>query len=82
MEEGFYYEKAEKLLNIGHLTKDECRNCWAFRHCNICAKYTDDVGTLSKDLKLSQCENVRSSLRETLLDIIMQREVEDIYLNH
>ncbi len=82
LEEGFYYEKAEKLLNIGHLTKDECRNCWAFRHCNICAKYTDDVGTLSKDLKLSQCENVRSSLRETLLDIIMQREVEDIYLNH
>ena len=81
LEEGFDFEKAEKLLNVGRLSKDECRNCWAFRHCNLCAKYIDDMGVLSKELKLSQCDKVRSSLRETLLDIIMQREIEELYIN-
>ncbi len=37
LETGFELEKVENLLNIGKLTDEECRKCWAFRFCTICA---------------------------------------------
>ena len=34
---GFDLKKIEEYLNIGVLTENECKSCWASRFCNICA---------------------------------------------
>lgn len=59
LKEGFFYENARKILNIGALTADECKNCWAFRRCNLCARNADDGSKLSREKKLTYCSGVR-----------------------
>ncbi len=38
LDTGFDMGNTNSILNIGKLTKDECKNCWAFILCTICAK--------------------------------------------
>ncbi len=33
---GINEEKIEEFLNIGKLTENECKSCWAMRFCNLC----------------------------------------------
>lgn len=35
-EQGFYLEKVKQFMNIGTLTENECKNCWAFLLCSSC----------------------------------------------
>lgn len=79
IEKGFFIDKAEKLLNIGALTPDECRNCFAFNHCSLCVKYTDDNKCLSGELKLLQCDSVRNRFAEELHSFIIIDEFQDFY---
>lgn len=36
--DGIDIEKAGKMLNIAQSIAEECRNCFAFRHCTLCIK--------------------------------------------
>lgn len=76
LEAGFNIEKAVNLLNVGAITKEACRNCWALRHCSSCAKKAD-VGkeTLSPQYKLSHCESVRFNAYENIRQLIMLNEI-------
>ena len=62
LNDGFDIDKAQKLLNIGQLTEDDCKNCWAIRHCYACAKHCDNNGHLCADVKLSHCEQIKKSI--------------------
>lgn len=77
---GFDIRNAEQLLNVGRITSEECKNCWAFWHCTLCAKYADDSGKFNKEFKLSHCDQIRNSLKNSLLDIIMKREIAKLYM--
>lgn len=66
---GFDIEKVDNLLNIGRLTEEECKNCFAIRNCTICAATIDDNGILSRKKKLEICEDVRYSFLEMLKDL-------------
>ncbi len=79
LNEGFNYEKAGQLLNICSITSEECRNCWAFHHCTICARMVDDSDRFSSDLKLKQCDTVRASLKNDLLSMILFEEIKSLY---
>lgn len=36
---GFDFDRIRELLNIGKLTENECKNCWAFQFCiNVSAQ--------------------------------------------
>lgn len=75
LDTGFILEKAQRILNIGKLTEKECRNCWAFRFCTICAAKADEQGKLSKDKKLENCKLTRETIHNLLKDYCILREL-------
>lgn len=75
LDTGFNIEKAANLLNVGAITKETCRNCWALRYCTSCARKAD-IGeeTLSPQYKLSHCKAVRFNAYENIRQLIMLNE--------
>lgn len=71
---GIDIDAVEKLLNIGKLNEEDCKNCWAFLHCGICVKYVDDCGRFSSELKKSYCDGVRKDCETRLKEYIMLKE--------
>jgi len=75
---GFDLEKCEKLLNVAQLTKEECRDCFAFAHCSQCGARADQDGTLDKDRRLSYCNGVRNGFDNDLRDYITLLELQNM----
>lgn len=68
VDDGFYLDKIEKLLNIGQLTEEQCRNCWAFRFCTLCAASADSLTELSAQKKASHCSDVMKTVENMMKD--------------
>jgi uncharacterized protein len=79
LEKGFDYEKVKALLNIGSLTAEECRNCWAVGHCMLCAKHCDGGDSLSAERKLTYCGGARHNALEMLKNIVLMKEAKYYY---
>lgn len=71
---GIDIEKVKNLLNIGQLTEDKCKNCFAVRYCTVCAKNCDNNGKLCAELKASNCANVRSEVIDNFKDYLFIKE--------
>lgn len=56
--------QAEKVLNYGRATVLQCRECWAFRHCDQCIAYMDS----SEECMKEYCENTRHTTLEKIKD--------------
>ncbi len=78
IESGLDMEKAKALLNIGALTPNACRNCWAFLQCGLCAKFADNNGTLSGDKKLSYCNSSRANVQDKMKAVILMNEIQNL----
>ena len=76
IDEGFNMDNVKALLNVGSITAEECKNCWAFTHCYLCAKYADDGNCLNSELRKAYCEEVRYNIKEQFLNMIVLDEVE------
>ena len=69
---GFNISRIKEILNIGKLTEDECKKCWAIRFCSICVVPCLNVesGLLCKKTKLLSCQeqknNILAFLRNTV----------------
>ncbi len=74
IDRGFDFAKASTLLNIGKLSEDNCKNCWAIRFCTICAKLCDDGNQLSAKAKAIHCGRVRKMVEETMKDYCTLKE--------
>lgn len=72
---GFDIDKVRNIMNIGQLSKENCKNCWAFRHCQLCAASADNITELSKEKKLSGCTRVKRALESELKDYCVLREL-------
>lgn len=72
--DGFYIEKVERLLNIGKISKDRCKNCWAIRLCNLCAVAVDDGQQLSEKKKQKACKEFMDAQLEWFLYYCMLKE--------
>lgn len=66
---GYDWNNIDALLNIGKITEEECKNCWAIRFGSVCAINIDNFDSLSKNIKLQECE-------------ITKRRIESIMKNH
>ena len=78
--DGFDVEKARKVLNIGQLTEEDCKNCWAIRHCSICAKHCDNIDELCAQLKRSQCDQVKEAVELQFKEYLLLKDF-DVPIN-
>lgn len=62
--DGFNNANIKKLMNIGKITENECKKCWAMRFCKICAYHCTDNNVLSKEKKLINCETQKKSVMD------------------
>jgi len=75
LEEGFFLDKIEQILNIGVLTKEECKDCWKLRLCSICAQQIRFKGEYpKKEDKQEQCEIQERIILQYLHDIAVLNE--------
>ncbi len=64
--DGYDMNNIKKVMNIGQLTVDECKNCWAMRFCGLCAVYADNFKCYSKEMKLRYCKQVKDDTLASL----------------
>ncbi len=76
---GFDMDKVYPILNLGKLTEDECRNCWAFNRCSLCFKHADDGKKLTGERKREFCGNVLNSTEKSLYLTIFLNEAVELY---
>lgn len=72
---GFDYEKIYKIMNIGQLTEEDCKNCTCIRHCSICAKDIDNIVDLSPEIKRNICKQKKSLLKKQIENNIIFKTV-------
>lgn len=68
--EGFNLEKAKFVLNIHNISKNECINCFAFRHCDACIKKYESHLSGDKIKLDKECEQIKIGFENTLHSII------------
>jgi uncharacterized protein len=55
LEGGFDLDKIKKILNIGKLTENECKNCWALAQCMLCAAQVEFDVSPEREHKIKEC---------------------------
>ncbi len=76
VDNGFDYDQISSLLNVGQLTAEHCKLCWAFPRCTICAKRADDEGVMSVSKKNAACYNSKAAAYETITYKVLSYENE------
>lgn len=76
VESGFDYSRAEKLLNIGRTTQEECKECWCRRFCYQCVLFSEEGNSISADRRRSHCKSVRRAVDDMFKDYCLIKEVE------
>ncbi|KHD13716.1 Cys-rich peptide radical SAM maturase CcpM [Clostridium butyricum] len=66
--DGFYIDNVSKLLNVGKITEEKCKNCWCFRFCGLCAASADHLDGFSEELKTSHCSATANQVEEMMKD--------------
>lgn len=74
IERGLDINKIREILNIGKLSEEQCKNCWAIRFCSLCVAAADNGHELSKEQKLKSCNGVRRMAEIKLKDICTLKE--------
>lgn len=79
--DGFDADKTYALLNISQLEPESCRNCFALRHCSVCAKLADNNGTFSVETRNEHCKRIRAGLIHNLKVCALYKEYREIYID-
>lgn len=72
--QGIDLKKAKYLLNVGSVTEEECKNCFAFNFCKACCACADGNTELSREKKLTYCDGIRYMALEDMKLITMLEE--------
>lgn len=75
VDSGINVSKVKKLLNVGKITEDSCKKCWAFRFCTSCAVYAEDGDKLSAQKRLSRCSSIKNSVEANLREYCVLKEL-------
>lgn len=61
LERGLDAAKIGEIMNIGKLSENECKNCWAIRFCELCVAQCFDIesGIITKETMLNSCKKQR-----------------------
>ena len=80
--DGFDVDKALKVLNVGQLTANACRNCWSFRYCTQCAKPALGAdGELSSESRIDHCLASRNDAYRKIAQYLLMKEIPVYYKN-
>lgn len=76
IEKGFYVDNIKEILNIGKITEEECKKCWAINMCNMCINVIDcSQGCFMKKEKLKLCSTNKSAALRDLNELIALSEL-------
>lgn len=75
LDDGFYLEKIKNLLNIGELTPQKCKECWAIEYCNSCAAGIDDGDKLCPEKRIARCAEIKKSCELKFIEYCTLREM-------
>ena len=75
VDSGFDVDKARKILNVGKITENSCKNCWALFFCTMCVSYADNVNDMSAALKKAGCNAVQAGVEDSFKDYTVLREL-------
>lgn len=75
IEDGVDLNKVKSIINIGELTENKCKSCWALLNCKICAAATDELSHFSREKKLKRCEVEKRNMLSLMKDICMLKEI-------
>lgn len=71
---GIDLTQALKILNVGKVTSESCKNCWAMSLCKMCIRYAIEDSCISKEKKLSHCYDTRVNALNDLKEICLLKE--------
>lgn len=75
LQDGFYIDKIKKLLNVGELTSEQCKNCWAVEYCNSCASGIDEGDKLCPEKRLVRCSDIKKGCELRMIEYCTLREM-------
>lgn len=75
LDDGIDYQKAQDILNTGYLKTDKCNSCWALKHCTTCARFCDNNGEWSSEMKLERCAYSLWNAENTIRDYLFYKEM-------
>lgn len=79
VDDGIDVTRAYNLLNIGSITADKCKNCWAISHCVLCAQHAVCNGTISAEAKIGHCNETFDAFLNQLKNYLLIKEYKNIY---
>ena len=71
---GVNAKKARELLNVGSLTSEDCKQCWAMRFCSICVRQCLDGDCISLQKKKIACKQSQKHTMLLLREYIKTRK--------
>ncbi|NFG63092.1 Cys-rich peptide radical SAM maturase CcpM [Clostridium sp. CMCC3677] len=72
---GFDINKVMNLFNFGKINKEACKNCWAIRHCSMCAGLLEaDENEFSQEKREECCKSIKASVEENFKDYCFLKE--------
>lgn len=74
LQDGFDIGKIKDLLNIGTLTAEQCKNCWAIEYCNSCAAGIDEGNELCPEKRLARCKDIKHGCEMRFIEYCTLRE--------
>ncbi|MBS5958253.1 MAG: radical SAM protein [Clostridiales bacterium] len=69
IEEGLSLDQCKMLLNVGKITEEKCKSCWAIAHCKLCFVQADNGGELCAKNRLDHCGNLQDTIIDTFKNI-------------
>lgn len=74
--DGFDLEQMDKILNVGRITKEECKECWNLGNCTICIANLEYDGKecFSKEAKYQACEEQKRSVSNYIYETAVLSE--------
>ena len=71
--DGINLQKVIQQMNIGKLTEEDCKKCWAIRYCEMCIVRCIDMErcSLSKEQKRYNCEVQKSNIENYIANILI-----------
>ena len=74
--EGFDDSRIRMFMNIGELTSEQCKKCWAIRHCQCCiAQFDCSDEDRMKHSKNNLCNQIKSAVMADLYEITVLLEL-------
>lgn len=68
-------EKVTNVMNIGKLNEEDCKKCWAFSWCSMCAMFANEQGSLKADAIRRRCTEARLNAEQGLINICVLKEL-------